>query len=193
MSLRRPAGPPIRLALATVVLGLAACQTGSVDPRVGDRAATEKIAVIDIQSVFERSKSGRDALNALMAEFGEHRRRLLEEEAALKETARGLEGERQSAPTRKVREQTERYLVRLEQYRVQVQAFNQDLAKRHRALVAAYLPKIVAVAKPLAEREGYSTVLHQGRPETVMIVFYHAPEIDLTDRVIEALDRASNP
>lgn len=156
-------------------------------------AAVHKVGVIDVQAVFERSREGRRALDGLIVQFAEHRRKLTAEETSLQETAGLLDRERGILPTDQLRDRTERYLVRLEQYRLQVQAFNQDLARRHRDLVSDYLPKIMAAAKPIAERGGFTAVLHQGRAETAMIVFYRAPDVDLTDRVIEALDRDTRP
>ena len=177
------------MSVVPLLLGIGACQSWSpLSPGDGGDSG-DKVAVIDIQSIFERSESGKRALASLLDEFGDLRGRLTEEEASLKQQATQLERDRQALTPEQLREQTERYLARLERYRVEVQRYNQELTDRHRALVADYIPKIVAVAKPLAEQEGYSTVLHQGRPETMMIVFYHAPEIDLTERVIAALDR----
>ena len=183
--------PWLSLSLVPLLLASSACHTSATVSGGGE--TVEKVAVIDIQAIFERSQSGKQALAALLEEFGEERRRLTHEEDALKQEAIALEQDRRALGPDQLHEQTERYLTRLERYRVQVQSYNQELTVRHRALVASYLPKIVAVARPLAEREGYSTVLHQGRPETVMIVFYHAPEIDLTDRVIAELDRVQEP
>ncbi|GKS56855.1 hypothetical protein YTPLAS18_03820 [Nitrospira sp.] len=181
--------------MSVLVLALAgsACQSWSPPSLIGKDESGEKVAVIDIQSIFERSESGKRALASLMEEFGELRRRLTDEEASLKQQAIRLERERQFITAEELGSRTERYLEQLDRYRVQVQRYNLELTNRHRALVADYIPKIVAVAKPLAEREGYSTVLHQGRPETMLIVFYHAPEIDLTERVIAALNRERSP
>ena len=172
-----------------LALAGSACQSWSPQSLIGKEKGGEKVAVIDIQSIFERSESGKRALASLMEEFGEVRTRLTDEEASLKQQAVRLERERRSLTAEDLSGRTERYLEQLERYRLQVQRYNHELTNRHRALVAAYIPRIVAVAKPLAEREGYSAVLHQGRPETMMIVFYHAPEIDLTERVIDALNR----
>ncbi len=171
------------------ILALGACQSPGGRADVARAPAAERVGVIDVQAVFERSRTGKSALERLVAELGEQRRLLTEEEAALKEVAARLEQGRAAIPVDELARQTERYLERLEQYRLRVQGFNVDVARRHRALIADYLPKIAAVAGPLADREGFSVVLHQGRPETSMIVLYRAPEIDLTDRVIDALDR----
>ncbi len=148
-----------------------------------------RVGVLDIQAVFERSRVGKRALARLMEELGETRRLLTIEEGRLKELSDQLERERDVVSPERTRARTEDYLSRLERYRWQVQVFNLDLARRHRALVAEYLPRIEAVAAPLAEQQGLVAILHQGRSETVMIVYYHAPELDLTNLVIDALDR----
>lgn len=148
-----------------------------------------RVGVINVQSIFERSKAGKAALERLTAEFGEQRRRLTDEESALARLAASLDQADGQKSAEQARRETEQYLARLEEYHAQVAAFNQELARRHRALMAEYLAKIQVVAQPIAEREGFVALLHQGRPETSLIVLYRAPEIDLTDRVIEALDR----
>ncbi len=170
-------------------LSLAACQSTGTGNGAARGPLLEKVGVVDVQAVFERSRTGKLALEKLVAELGEQRRLLTEEEAVLKEVAARLEQGRAAIPVDDLARQTEGYLERLEQYRLRVQRFNVDVARRHRALIAEYLPRIAAVAGPLADREGFSALLHQGRPETSLIVLYRAPEIDLTDRVIAALDR----
>lgn len=172
-------------------LSLAACQSTGMGNGTAQGPLVERVGVVDVQAVFERSRTGKSALEKLVAEFGEQRRLLTEEEAMLKEVAARLEQGRGTIPPGEVHLQTDGYLEQLEQYRLRVQRFNLEVARRHRELIAEYLPKIAAVAGPLADREGFSVVLHQGRPETSLIVLYRAPEIDLTDRVIEALDRQS--
>lgn len=148
-----------------------------------------RVGVINVQSIFERSKVGKAALERLTAEFGEQRRRLTDEESALARLAASLDQADGRKSAAQAGRETEQYLARLEEYHAHVAAFNQDLARRHRALMAEYLAKIQVVAQPIAEREGFVALLHQGRPETSLIVLYRAPEVDLTDRVIEALDR----
>lgn len=168
---------------------LAACQSTGTGNGTARGPLAEKVAVVDVQAVFERSKIGKMALEKLVADLGAQRDSLTKEEAALKEVALRLEQERGSNPAEELPVQTEQYLERLEQYRLRVQRFNLEVSRRHRALIVEYLPKIAAVVGPVADREGFSVVLHQGRPETSLIVLYRMPEIDLTDRVIDALDR----
>ncbi|MFO0774843.1 MAG: OmpH family outer membrane protein [Nitrospiraceae bacterium] len=155
----------------------------------------QRVAVVDIQAVFDRSQLGQQWLKEVVAEFGAQQYALSTEEGTLAKTAAQLDAARTASrgETAELAARTEQYLVQLEAYRARVAAFNADVARRHSLLIHNMLPRIQAAAAPMAEREGFVAVLHKGRPETSVVVVYAAPQIDLTERVIQALDRAMTP
>jgi hypothetical protein len=57
------------------------------------------------------------------------------------------------------------------------------------AALALILPEVETVTETLAEKHGLAVVLQKGTSETIMITYYSAEKYDLTEQVIEELNR----
>ena len=55
--------------------------------------------------------------------------------------------------------------------------------------LASIMPKVETVTQTLAEKHDLAVVLQKGTSETAMITLYYADMIDLTNQVIEELNR----
>jgi len=57
------------------------------------------------------------------------------------------------------------------------------------AALASIMPKVKTVAQALAEKHDLAVVLQKGTSDTIIITLYNAPMYDLTEQVIEELNR----
>ena len=58
-----------------------------------------------------------------------------------------------------------------------------------RNAVNSIIPTVELVTKVVAEKQGFGIVMAKGNPDTVMTTFYSADIVDLTNEVIEELNR----
>lgn len=64
-----------------------------------------------------------------------------------------------------------------------------ELLQKRKRVLATLHNKVASLAKGMAEQQGFTMVLVKGRPEVMMITWHVAPELDLTDRIIEEINR----
>ena len=62
-----------------------------------------------------------------------------------------------------------------------------ETARKH--AINSIIPTVEIAAKVIAEKHGFGIVMAKGDPETVMTTFYSATTVDLTEQVIDELNR----
>jgi Skp family chaperone for outer membrane proteins len=137
----------------------------------------QKVAIVDMQAVVERTQAGARLLAAATAEVVEASQRA---RAAEVELDQQLEAGRIGADER---DRQRQQLVR------DTQALQRRLPRRRKELLAPLDAKVASVVKTIAEQEGVTLVLVKGRPDAMMITWHSSPELDLTERVIAEINR----
>ena len=82
-------------------------------------------------------------------------------------------------------------MMQYQQIRQRIQAAAVSYSLKRAGVLNKISSRVEAIVKPIAERDGWSAVMVKGRPETTMTTYYSADNLDLTDIVIEELDRQS--
>jgi Skp family chaperone for outer membrane proteins len=144
-----------------------------------------KVGVIDLLEVMKRSRVGQPALAAWRLE----EEKLSEEVSAENRMLEDL-GKRAA---RSGGMEWQQYVNEFNRYRVK---YFQRLAKTsnisrssYTRAVATILPQVSKATTVIAEAGGFTAVLNKGTTETIIITFYAGKVFDLTDQIIEELDR----
>lgn len=148
-----------------------------------------KIGVVDPQTVLEKSKAGRRALDALK-EYATTRQKLLaNDEEELKNLEKQLKDQESSMSETVKREKSNLFRTKLQDFQKRAQEFNQELGAKQKELVDDYMKKIAAATKTVAEKGGFTMVVDKGSDTTIKIVIYAKDTLDLTEYVIREFDR----
>lgn len=155
----------------------------------GDSA---RVGVLDQQTVMERSKAGKAALDD-MAGYAQTRQKIINaDEQELKELQQSLEDPNTKLTDAVRQEKEEQLRSKVEAYQHRVQEFNREVQQKRGEMVADYSRKIAAAAQSVAQKEGYAAILDKGNDAMLRIVLYHQAALDVTESVVKEFDR-QNP
>ncbi|MBS0150319.1 MAG: OmpH family outer membrane protein [Nitrospira sp.] len=173
-----------------IVLTVLWCTAQWVAPLyAGDSA---RVGVMDQQLVFERSKSGKAALEDI-AGYAQTRQKIINsDEQELKELQQSLEDPNTKLADAVRQEKEEQLRGKVEAYQNRVQEFNREVQQKRGEMVAEYSKKIAAAAQAVAQKEGYAAILDKGNDSMLRIVLYHKAALDVTESIIKEFDR-QNP
>jgi outer membrane protein len=148
-----------------------------------------KMGVVDPQTVLEKSKAGKRALDALK-EYAATRQKLLAgDEEELKNLEKQLKEQESTLSEPQKRDKQGQFRTKLQDFQRRAQEFNQELGQKQKELVDDYMKRISAATKTVAEKNGFTLVVDKGSESTIKIVIYHRDALDLTDQVIKEFDR----
>lgn len=174
----------LRILTALAVFGIVAASAGP-----GWAAEAFKMGVVDPQSVLEKSRSGRKALDSLKDHAAARQKLLAKDEEDLKGLEGKLKDQEGGVSEAQKREKQAQFRTKIQEYQKRVQDFNQELAVKQKELVDDYMKKIQAATKVVAEKNGISLVVDKGSDATIKIVIYNKDAIDLTEQVIKEFDK----
>ena len=166
-------GPALRAMLAVAA---AAVLAGA------DNAQELKIGYVNIERVLRESTPAKAAQTKLEGEFGKRERDLTDQAGRLKAAADKLE---KDAPTLSEAERTRRQRELVEQDRDlqrKRREFQEDLNQRKNEELAAVVERANRVIKQIFDQEKYDLILQE--------VVFAGPKVDITDKVIKALNAA---
>lgn len=149
--------------------------------RAVDAGAATKVGVVNMLTVIRESTIGRPALATWERRVQEVTVQLNAEWQKLQEL------DQQRASGKALAEQE--YQAQSQRYATVYQRYKKASFDGYLKAVAHILPKVESVTKTIAEEHDFGIVLAKGNPDTVMITFYTADTIDLTDQVIAELNR----
>jgi outer membrane protein len=155
-------------------------------------AETFKIGVIDPQSVLEKSKAGKKALDGLKEYVSTRQKLLSRDEEELRNTEKSLKESAAKLTEAEKKDKEAQFRTKIQEYQKRAQEFNQELQGKQKELVDEYMKKIAAATQTVAEKGGFSLVVDKGSEQTVKIVIYNKDTIDLTEQVIKEFDRVNS-
>ena len=150
-----------------------------------------KMGVVDPQTVLEKSKAGKRALEGLKEYVSIRQKLLAKDEEELRNNQKELQEQMAKMSDTEKKEKGEKFQSKLQDYQKRAQEFNQELQRKQKELVDEYMKKIMESTKTVAEKGGFSIVVDKGSEQTVKIVIYNKDTIDLTDQVIKEFDQAN--
>jgi len=151
-----------------------------------------KMGVIDPQSVLEKSKAGKKALDGLKEYVSTRQKLLSRDEEELRNTEKTLKESGPKLSDAEKKEKETQFRAKIQEYQKRAQEFNQELQGKQKELVDEYMKKIAAATQTVAEKGGFSLVVDKGSEQTVKIVIYSKDTIDITDQVIKEFDRVNS-
>ena len=157
-----------------------------------NHAAASRIGVVNPQLVLERSVAGRGAIEQLKEYVASKQKLANAEEQEIKALDAQLKEQSKTLTEAQRQEKQRQLAVRVQQYQQQVQQLNQEIAARQRAVTNEYMQKIKTAIRTVAQEVGVSVVVHEGNEANLLVVLYHEPSVDLTERAIQEFDRQNH-
>ena len=155
------------------------------------QAADFKMGVVDPQSVLEKSKAGKRALDGLKEYVSIRQKLLAKDEEDLRNQERQLKEQASKWSDAEKKEKETQFRTKVQDFQKRAQDFNQELQKKQKELVDEYMKKISVATQTVAEKGGVALVVDKGSEQTVKIVIYNKDTIDLTDQVVKEFDRTN--
>ena len=155
------------------------------------QAADFKMGVVDPQSVLEKSKAGKRALDGLKEYVSIRQKLLAKDEEDLRNQERQLKEQASKWSDAEKKEKETQFRTKVQDFQKRAQDFNQELQKKQKELVDEYMKKISVATQTVAEKGSVALVVDKGSEQTVKIVIYNKDTIDLTDQVIKEFDRTN--
>lgn len=156
-----------------------------------DAAESFKMGVVDPQSVLERSKAGKKALDGLKEYVATRQKLLARDEEELRNYEKQLKEQASKLSEAEKKDKETQFRTKIQEFQKRAQEFNQELQGKQKELVDDYMKKISAATQTVAEKGGFSLVVDKGSEQTVKIVIYNKDTIDLTEQVIKEFDRVN--
>jgi outer membrane protein len=154
-------------------------------------AETFKMGVVDPQSVLEKSKAGKKALDGLKEYVSTRQKLLARDEEELRTYEKQLKDQAAKLSETEKKDKEAQFRTKIQDYQKRAQEFNQELQGKQKELVDDYMKKISVATQAVAEKGGFSLVVDKGSEQTVKIVIYNKDTIDLTEQVIKEFDRTN--
>lgn len=159
------------LSLAAAVVMMAAAPAGAQDLKIG---------YVNSEKVLREANPAKAAQAKLEAEFGKREKELTDIAARLKAAADKLD---KDAPTLSESERSRRQRELVEQDRDlqrKRREFQEDLGQRKNEELASVVERANRVIKQIFDNEKYDLILQE--------VVFAGPRVDITDKVIKALN-----
>ena len=147
-----------------------------------------KIGVINPQKILEGTKQGKKAKQTL-SEYVQTRQKLLESEAAdLKKLETDLANQSTVMDTKAKAEKEQSFQQKVAVYQRRVQELNAEVETKKREVLGGFTKAIEQAVREIAEKEKILLVMEKGGGNAGSLVLYNQDSLDLTSRVIKALD-----
>ena len=150
-----------------------------------------KIGVINPQKVLEATKQGKKVKQTL-SEYVQTRQKLLESEAAdLKKLETELATQSTVLDTKAKAEKEQSFQQKVAVYQRRVQELNTEVETKKREVLGGFTKAIEQAVREIAEKEQILLVMEKGGSNAGSLVLFNQDSLDLTPRVIKALDSKS--
>ena len=151
-------------------------------------AEDTKLGIIDAQKIFEGSKVGRKD-KFFLEDYVKTRQRLIEsEEADLKKLQSDLQQQQAVLTPGALQQKAEEFRQQVGVYERHVKEMQGEVEAKKREVLGGFSKKIAQVVAEIAGKERILLVMDKGGDATGTLVLFNTPSIDITDKVIKALD-----
>ncbi|MBH0192065.1 MAG: OmpH family outer membrane protein, partial [Nitrospira sp.] len=115
-----------------------------------------KMGVVDPQSVLEKSKAGKKALEGLKEYVSIRQKLLAKDEEELRNYEKQLKDQLPKLSEAEKKDKETQFRAKIQDYQKRAQEFNQELQKKQKELVDEYMKKISVATQTTAEKGGFS-------------------------------------
>ena len=184
----RPSKQAIRWTVSKFCLMMSICIMLIGSSTLAVAKGSFKIAIVDPQTVIEKSKSGSRAL-ATLKEHAQARENVLKadqkELGELQEELKKLEG----SSDKSLKKKQEVFTRKFQEFQKRGQEYQQELGLKQKELVQEYMKKIETATSTVAKRHGFAMVIDKGSETTLKIVLYSQRGLDITNEVVKEFDK----
>jgi outer membrane protein len=162
-------------------------------------AAGEKVAFVDSQSVFDKTKLGKK-YQGIVREYYESRKKILDMDAdeiqkMQDEYAKQKQGKLLNEKAQKDKEETLSH--KINDFQKKREEFSGEISKKNEELSNDFNQQMIVILKDIAKKEKVSLVLNKTinilSKAEVPAVLYADESLDLTDKVITEMDKKEEP
>jgi outer membrane protein len=162
-------------------------------------AAGGKIAVVDSQTVFDKTKLGKK-YQGIVREYYESRKKILDMDAddiqkIQEEYAKQKQGKMLNEKAQREKEET--INRKISEFQKKREEFSNEISKKNEELSNEFNQQMIAVLKEIAKKEKVSLVLNKTinilSKAEVPSVMYADEDLDLTEKVIADMDKREEP
>ena len=156
-------------------------------------AAGGKIAFVDTQTVFDKTKVGKK-YQGVLKEYFDSRKKILDIDADEIQKLREDYGKQSAVLKPEVRKEKEESISRkISEFEKKRNEFNNELAKKNEELSAEFNQEMMAILKDMAKKDKISLILNRTinvmSKGEVPAVLYGDEDLDLTEKVVVELDK----
>jgi outer membrane protein len=172
----------IRLSLSSIFsFFIAALAIAATHAAAAQAAESTKIGFVSVERIVRESADAKAALVKLEAEFSKRKKELQDSASRLKAMYDKLEKESAVTPDSELARRQKDLADQDKDFQRRQREYNEDLNQRQNEEYAAVLEKANKALKTIAEAEKYDLVLQD-------TAAYVNPRVDITDKVIKALN-----
>jgi outer membrane protein len=162
-------------------------------------AATGKIAFVDTQTVFDKSKLGKK-YQGIVREYYESRKKILDMDADEIQKLQDEYGRQKQAKllNEKAQKEKEESLNRkINDFQKKRENFSEEIGKKNEELSNEFNQQMTVILKEIAKKEKVSLVLNKTinilSKAEVPAVLYADEELDLTEKIVAEMDKKEEP
>ncbi|NTW64710.1 MAG: OmpH family outer membrane protein [Nitrospirae bacterium] len=159
-------------------------------------AAGSKIAFVDTQAVFDKTKLGKK-YQGILKEYFDSRKKILDLDADEIQKLRDDYGKQSAVLKPEVRKEKEDTISRkISEFEKKRSEFNNELSKKNEELSAEFNQEMMAIIKDMAKKDKIGLVLNRTinvmSKGEVPSVLHGDEDLDLTEKVIVEMDKKSD-
>ncbi|GJL49159.1 OmpH family outer membrane protein [Candidatus Nitrospira salsa] len=147
-----------------------------------------KIAIVDPQSVIEKSKAGSRAL-ATLKEHAQARENVLKADQKELEDLQNELKKSEASADKGFKQKQDVFTRKFQEFQKRGQEYQQELGMKQKELVQEYMKKIETATAAVAQRHGFAIVIDKGSETTLKIVLYSQRGLDITNEVVKEFDK----
>ncbi|WP_447971711.1 OmpH family outer membrane protein [Nitrospira sp. M1] len=147
-----------------------------------------KIAIVDPQSVIEKSKAGSRAL-ATLKEHAQARENVLKADQKELEDLQNDLKKSEASGDKGFQQKQEVFTRKFQDFQKRGQEYQRELGMKQKELVQEYMKKIETATGAVAQRHGFAMVIDKGSETTLKIVLYSRRGLDITNEVVKEFDK----
>ena len=149
-------------------------------------AEENKIGYIDAQRVLDESTKGKQVKDQLN-DYVQSRQKIIDiEESELRNLQEEISRQGAVLSPEAKQEKEEQFQKKFMEYQKKVSELQKEIQQRRAEKLQEFNVELEKIAKTLGEKEGYSMILTN---LDVNIIIYAKPSLNLTDRIIQELDK----
>jgi outer membrane protein len=159
-------------------------------------AAGSKMAFVDTQMVFDKTKLGKK-YQGILKEYFDSRKKILDLDADEIQKLRDDYGKQSAVLKPEVRKEKEDTIGRkINEFEKKRSDFNNELSKKNEELSAEFNQEMMAIIKDMAKKDKIGLILNRTinvmSKGEVPSVLYGDDDLDLTEKVIAEMDKKSD-